>query len=166
MILVIYNEIGYLLWFGLFIMILVIYNVFLVIYNDCLVIYNDSLVIYNDFGYLQWFWLFSMILVSYNVFGFYNDFGYLQWFWLFTMILVIFIGFWLFTMILVIYRKVSHVISIKNSTTDTSHILKESTEFSLINGKFLSYDFNTCGILTMYTCRVKIGALCHKLSLF
>ena len=82
------------------------------------------------------------------------------------MILVIFNGFWLFTMILVIYRKVSHVISIKNSTTDTSHILKESTEFSLINGKFLSYDFNTCGILTMYTCRVKIGALCHKLSLF
>jgi hypothetical protein len=141
MILVIYNDIGYLLWFGLFIMIWVIYNVFLVIYNDCLVIYNDSLVIYNGFGCLQWFWLFTMILVIFN-------------------------GFWLFTMILVIYRKVSHVISIKNSTTDTSHILKESTEFSLINGKFLSYDFNTCGILTMYTCRVKIGALCHKLSLF
>ena len=128
MILVICNDIGYLLWFGLFIMIWVIYNVFLVIYNDCLVIYNDSLVIYNDFGCLQWFLLFTMILV--------------------------------------IYRKVSHVISIKNSTTDTSHILKESTEFSLINGKFLSYDFNTCGILTMYTCRVKIGALCHKLNLF
>jgi len=147
MILVVYNDC------------LVIYNDSLVIYNDCLVIYNDSLVIYNDFGCLQWFLLFTMILVIYN------DFGYFQWFWFLTMFLV-FTMIWLFTMILVIYRKVSHVISIKNSTTDTSHILKESTEFSLINGKFLSYDFNTSGILTMYTCRVKIGALCHKLNLF
>ncbi|XP_076105503.1 high affinity cAMP-specific and IBMX-insensitive 3',5'-cyclic phosphodiesterase 8B-like isoform X6 [Mytilus galloprovincialis] len=31
--------------------------------------------------------------------------------------------------------KISHVISIKNSTTDTSHILKESTEFNLVNGR-------------------------------